>query len=258
MQACLQYTILPKGECGMIKLVICDDDEKELKRTKELCLSYVAGNTEIDFEIDSVPSASVLLKQIEEDQKRYDILLLDIYMPEMTGVELAKRLRERKQDCQIIFLTTSVAHAVEAFSLHAAHYLVKPYTYTQLEDALDIAIEAVEKVKKANILLKSTIGTQKLNLADVMYSETDKHIQTIHLLGNKSLEVRITCSELYEMLAGDNRFYRCGSTYIMNLDRITEVTAKHILFDDGSELPMQRRQYKELLDRYTRFLLDGR
>ncbi|MDF2487244.1 MAG: putative two-component response regulator [Herbinix sp.] len=242
----------------MIKIVICDDDEIELKKTKELCLDYAAGNKEIDFEIDSISSSSVLLKQIEEEQSSYDILLLDIYMPEMTGVDLARCLRERKDNCQIVFLTTSKAHAVEAFSLHAVHYLVKPYTSAQLQEALDKAIEAVDKKRKATILLKTTVGVQKVNLADIFYSETEKHIQNIHLLGNKSVQLRISCSELYEMLSGDHRFYKCGSTYIMNLGKITEVTTKHILFDDGSELPMQRRQYKELLNLYTRYLIEGR
>ena len=240
----------------MINIIICDDDLKELHNTKGLCQSYAVDHKELDIRIECFASSVELLKRITNGQCSKDVLLLDIYMPEMTGIELARSLRERSDHCQIIFLTTSMAHAIEAFSLHAAHYLLKPYTKSQLGDALDKAIEVVDKARKAYILLKTSVGLQKINMAEILYSETDKHNQIIHLVEGKCLQVRITCCELFELLSGDRRFYKCGSTYIMNLDKITEVNTKHILFEDGNGLPMQRRQYKELLELYTRYLLE--
>lgn len=240
----------------MINIIICDDDNRELQKTKDLCHSYAAAHREIDIRIESFTMAVDLLKRITDGQCNYDVLLLDIYMPELTGVELARKLRERQDNCQIVFLTTSMEHAVEAFSLHAAHYLVKPYTRVQLENALNKAIAAVEKAKQSSILLKTIAGLQKINMSDILYSETDKHIQMIHLQAGKCLQVRITCSELFDLLSCDNRFYKCGSTYIINLDQLTKVTTKQILLENGEELLMQRRQYKELVDRYTSFLLE--
>ncbi len=240
----------------MIKIAICDDDERELTKTCELCRSFTAGHKEMGILIESFSSGAALLEHMSNGKKSYDILLLDIYMPQMTGMELASSLRKKKDDCQIIFLTTSMEHAIEAFSLHATHYLVKPYTSEQLEDALNKAISVLEKNNKANILLKTSTGLQRVNLKDIIYSETEKHIQNIHLEEGKALQIRITCNELFDMLCWDSRFYKCGSTYIMNLDKIKEITAKHILFENGDELPMQRRQYKELLNLYTQYLLD--
>lgn len=241
----------------MINIVICDDDTRELQNTKNHCLSYASDHKELDIRIESFSSSAELLKRITDGHCGNDVMLLDIYMPEMTGIELARSLRERKDNCQIVFLTTSMAHAIEAFSLHAAHYLLKPFTQMQLKDALNKAIEAIDKARKANILLKTSAGMQKINMTGIVYSETDKHNQNIHLSEEKKLQVRITCSELYDLLSCDRRFYKCGSTYIMNLDKITEITAKRILFENGEELPMQRRQYKELLERYTSYLLEG-
>jgi DNA-binding LytR/AlgR family response regulator len=242
----------------MINIVICDDDTRELQKTKNLCQSYADAHKEIDIRIESFAMAAELLKKISEGQYQYDVLLLDIYMPELTGVELARKLRERQDNCQIVFLTTSKEHAVEAFSLHAAHYLVKPYTGAQLENALDKAIAAIEKAKKANLLLKTSIGLQKINMSDILYSETDKHIQIIHLQNGACLQVRITCGDLFDLLSCDSRFYKCGSTYIINLDKLTKITTKNLLLQNGEELPMQRRQYKELVERYMNFLLDNK
>lgn len=240
----------------MINIVICDDDARELQKTKDLCHSYAGEHKEIDIRVECFTLAADLLKRITDGQCNYDILLLDIYMPELNGVDLARRLREGQDNCQIVFLTTSKEHAVEAFSLHAAHYLVKPYTAAQLNNALDKTIAAVEKAKKSSVLLKTSAGLQKINMSDILYSETDKHIQMIHLQDGISLQVRMTSGELFDLLSCDKRFYKCGSTYILNLDKLTKITTKQIVLENGDELLMQRRQYKELVDRYTSFLLE--
>ncbi|HWT75968.1 MAG TPA: LytTR family DNA-binding domain-containing protein [Mobilitalea sp.] len=240
----------------MITIAICDDNLKELDKTKEMCHSYMEAHC--GHEIKLITFASPIeLEQYISRKERMDILLLDIYMPEMSGIELAYHLRECHDECQIIFLTTSPSHAVEAFSLHAAHYLVKPYTQVQLEDALHMAMTAIGKNKKLHILLKSSQGLHKIFLKDIIYSETDKHIQHLHFADGSSLIIRMTSTELFELLSFDNRFYKCGSTYILNLEKIEEVTPRSILFEDKNQLPMQRRQYRELLDRYTGYVLEG-
>lgn len=239
----------------MIKIAICDDEEKELQRTKSLCSSYVSKYPELDIRISSYQSSTELLSLIEREN--FDVLLLDIYMPEMTGIQLAQSLRKQEKECQIVFVTTSLAHAIEAFSLHAAHYLVKPYTEQQLGDALNKAITAIEKKKNSFIMLKTANGILKVNLAEIIYTETERHIQNIHLADGKNLAIRITCLELFELVSGDSRFYKCGSTYIINLGKIEEVTSRTIIFENNEQIPMMRRQYKELLEQYTRYSLEG-
>ncbi len=241
----------------MIRIAICDDDEKELSRTKVMSSVYAVRNPELEIQLYPFQNPVELLKSIRDQQEVYDILLLDIYMPELTGVELARAVRDIDEDCQLIFLTTSVNHAIEAFSLHAAHYLLKPYTAGQLEDALAKAIALVQKNKQRNIILKTSSGLRKIDITNIMYTETDKHIQNIYLAENERLQVRISSGDLYAMLSADSRFFKCGSTYIINLARITEITTRLILFDNGSTIPVQRRQYRELLERYTAYSLEG-
>jgi DNA-binding LytR/AlgR family response regulator len=239
----------------MIKIAICDDEEKELIKTNEMCSKYANLDPEYDIRLQSFTSPVELLKI--SLQEAFDIILLDIYMPGMTGTQLARSLREKNAECQIVFLTTSSAHAVEAFSLHAAHYLVKPYTKEQFEDALTKAVCAVEKLGNAQIILKTPDGLQKILFSELLYSETEKHVQKLHLSGGRCLPIRMSCGELYEQLSFDDRFYKCGSTYIINLGKIQEVSSQCILFDNGEKIPMQRRQYKELLDLFTGYALGG-
>lgn len=238
----------------MIKIAICDDEEKELTKTKGMCDSYASKYPEYDIRISTFATPVELMLYME--QNKFDILFLDIYMPQMTGIELARSLRNKNDDCQIIFLTTSLTHAVEAFSLHAAHYLVKPFMEEQFVDAMSKAIASIEKVSRTHIMLKTSSGVQKIVLADFLYAETMRHVQSIHMTEGKCLQVRMTSTELFEMLRQDNRFFKCGSTYILNLDKIEEVTLHTINFENGIQLPMQRRQYKELLSKYTGYLLE--
>ncbi len=240
----------------MIRIAICDDNETELSRTKVMVNVYAVGNPELEIQLSTFQDPGELLEIIRNRQDAFDILLLDIYMPELTGVQLAHEVREMNDQCQLIFLTSSVDHAIEAFSLHAAHYLLKPYTKGQLEDALSKAIAAVKKNQQRNVVLKTSSGLRKIDIADIIYCETDRHIQNIYLVENERIQVRISNSELYTVLSIDSRFFKCGSTYIINLGRITEVSKKQILFDDGKTIPVQRRQYRELLERYTAYSLE--
>jgi DNA-binding LytR/AlgR family response regulator len=240
----------------MVKIVICDDDVNELDKTNKMCQAYLAGHPEADIRISSFSSPLELKLNIEGGEK-YDIFLLDIYMPQMTGTELAKYLRRSKEDCQIIFLTTSVNHAIEAFSLHAAHYLVKPFTREQLADALNKAVRAIDKKNNAQITVKTSDGIRRISFSDFIYSETDNHTQQIYLADGECYRVRIPSTELFELLSFDSRFFKCGSTYIINVGKVEEITRKHIVLETAGKIPMQRRQYKDLIDRYTAYALEG-
>ena len=240
----------------MLEITICDDDINELKKTNKLCQIYKEKHADTDIRIKSVSSPVALTQSIIQGDGS-DIYLLDIYMPEVMGTELAKFLKKNNEGCQIIFLTTSTTHAVEAFSLHAAHYLVKPYSQEQLEDALNKAVIAIEKKLKAQITVRTQDGMQRIDFSNFLFSETDKHVQKICLEGGKYLHVRMTSTELFGLLTADSRFFKCGSTYIINLSKIEEITKSYILFETKIKIPMQRRQYKDLVDRYTAYALEG-
>lgn len=240
----------------MLKIAICDDDMKELGTTKDMCIRYQECHPEYYIRIHAF-SSPLELKQNILKQEKYDVYLLDIFMPEMMGTDLARLIRDCNEDCQLIFLTSSLEHAVEAFSLHATHYLVKPYSAGQFNDAMDKAMQAVEKQSKAQITLKTSEGLHKILFKDFLYAETDKHIQEIYLTDRKCIRIRITSNELFSLLSADSRFFKCGSTYIINIGKIEEITKNTIIFENGVQLPMQRRQYKELIDRYTRYSLEG-
>ncbi len=240
----------------MIKIAICDDDREELAKSRRNCMAYTAKHPECDVRISIFEDAKSVLSHIEL-QGPFDIMILDIYMPNITGVELASSLRKSNDACEIIFLTTSATHAIDAFALNATHYILKPYSIEQFDCALSKAFSQLAKRKQATITLKSSLGLYKVLFADILYAETEKHMQNIHLADGIVLHVRMTSIELYERISHDTRFYKCGSTYILNLGKIREVTARYITLDDTRQINMLRRQFKPLIDRYTQYALKG-
>ncbi|NCB02467.1 MAG: response regulator transcription factor [Spirochaetia bacterium] len=239
----------------MIKIAICDDDKDELERVHNNCLVYFGRMPHKEVKITTFDKGNTLIESLDSN-KGFDLLFLDIYMSPLSGLDVAKVIRERGDESEIIFLTSSRAHAIEAFTLNATHYLVKPYTKEQFDSALSKAFKQLEKKKVDYITLKSTSGLHKILFNELVYSETEKHIQHIHLVNGSVLKVRITSIALFELLNNDRRFYKCGSTYILNMGKIKEITAKTIVLDTKEVLIMQRRHYKTLMDTYTRYSLE--
>lgn len=240
----------------MVRIAICDDEKDELVRTKSHCVAYSAKHPEYGIKVSLFDDGETLLSHLE-GKATFDLLILDIYMPKLTGMDLARVLREQEYCGEIIFLTTSEAHAVEAFALNATHYIVKPYTEDLFHAALDKAFALLEKRKTAKITVQSSRGMHTILFEHFLYAETDKHTQIIHMADTKCVRIRMSSTELYETIAQDERFFKYGSTYILNLEKIQEITARTIVLDNGVQLQMQRRQYKNLTERYTQYSVKG-
>lgn len=233
----------------MIKIAICDDEPKELKRSSLLLKQYIGEHPHLDIMDFSFSAPLDLLSHVEQKNK-FDVLLLDVYMPGLLGIEVAQELRDLGDTCQIIFLTTSRDHAVDAFSLNAAHYLVKPYSKDTLFSAIDKAIGNLTKKNGQFITFKSTEGICRVDLEKIVYSESDSHTQRIVLSDGKVVTIRKTSTELFELLVGNQNFYKCGSTYIFNMDFVSELSSKGVVFSTGKKLPILSRKYAEFKKTY--------
>lgn len=233
----------------MISIAICDDELQQLERAESLLKQYAFEHPQYEIKIQSFSAPLELLTHVAE-KGSFDVLLLDIYMPGIIGTEAARELRNMGDKCQIIFLTTSRDHAIDAFSLNAAHYLVKPYSENALFSALDKVMDQLAKKDEVYITIKSTDGISRVDLNKLIYSETDNHVQKLYLSDGRVISVRKSSTELFELLEEEPRFYKCGSTYIINMDYIVELSSKGVAFSSGARIPILSRKYMELRKLY--------
>lgn len=222
-----------------MKMVICDDNAADI--------AYVTGlievwkkQTQTAVELLSFPSAEALLFAWEENRDM-DILLLDIEMGEMSGLELAKRLRQSGAGVQIIFLTGYMEYIAEGYDVEALHYLLKPVTGERLSQVLDRAVGRL-RTRERMLRLELQDGVARLPLHEIRYLEVMRNYTTVH--GREDYSVKRSLNDLEGEL--DESFYRIHRSFIVNLRFVRRVTRTEVTLKDGAVLPLSRGRYEGL------------
>lgn len=237
----------------MINIAICDDESQEREFAHSLLTRYTNEHPQYEIKIYSFSAPLELLSYVTE-QGGFDLMLLDIYMAGMLGTDAARELRSLGDDGQIIFLTTSRDHSLDAFEVDAAQYLVKPYEEERLFATLDKVIKHINVERRGVIILKTSEGITRLAPRDVVFTETGRNnYQNIHTIQRKTLEVRMTATELYELFFQNKFFVRCGVSLNLNLKYIRQISKEAITFDNGESLPYPYRAYRKLKEEFLRF-----
>lgn len=221
------------------QIAICEDNAADAKYVADLVQEW-SKHSQNSVTICSFPSAEAFLFHYAED-KRFDILLLDIEMGEMDGVELAKRLRRENEQVQIVFITGYSDYISEGYEVNALHYLMKPLKKEKFFQTLDRAVQKIKKNEKT-LFLELSGEVVRLPIYEIRYLEVRQNYVTIHAKCEYTLKK--TLSEFEKEL--DERFYRIGRSYIVNLTYITRITKKDVYLSDGTVLPLPRGQYKPL------------
>ncbi len=221
------------------RMAICDDSaadaafvEKMLKQWGKL------RNTDVCPEVFS--SAEQFLFRYEED-KLWDILLLDIEMGPMDGVTMAKKVRRENETVQIVFITGYSDYIAEGYEVAALHYLMKPVSREKLFGVLD---RAAERCRQNERCLNLEAGGEMVRIPfyEIRYLDVQLNYVTVH--AKKDHTVKRTLGEFEKEL--DSRFTRVGRSMILNLKYIQRVTRTEVHLSDGTVLPLPRGAYEPL------------
>lgn len=221
------------------KCAICDDSDADLDYIAAL-VSQWANDRKALVHIDVFTSAEAFLFHYDKE-KDYDILLLDIEMKQMDGVTMAKTVRKTNETVQIVFITGYSEYIAEGYEVSALNYLVKPLQEKKLREVLD---RATVKLQKNERFLTVCLSGETLRIPfyEIRYLEVMKNYVTIH--GKRDYTVKKTLGEFEEQL--DERFYRTGRSYLLNLTWIERVTKTAVILNDGTNILLPRGQYEPL------------
>lgn len=217
-------------------IAVCDDDPADRGYIASLARSW-ASERGMGVRVTEFPTAESLLFALEDG--RFDILLLDIQMPGMDGVELAKSLRREDETAQIVFVTGYSQYIEEGYEVAALHFLIKPVGPEKLARVLD---RAARNLRKAERVLTLEVSGQlaRLPLRQITFAEVRGNYVTVH--AGEDYTVKMTLSELENRL--DERFLRVGRSFAVNLTLISKVTRKEIVLTDGASVPLPRGAYE--------------
>ncbi|MCX4305917.1 MAG: LytTR family DNA-binding domain-containing protein [Acetatifactor sp.] len=219
-----------------VKICICDDSSEERIIINALVREW-SRRSGTDVSVSEFPTAEAFLFEYEELVP--DLVLLDIEMPGMNGVELAKRLRERNKLIQIVFITGFSEYIAEGYEVAALHYLLKPVSPEKLFSTLDRALERQE-IDGRKIVFQTSVETVQLLLYEIRYIEVIKNYITIY--AKDSYTVKRTLKEIEKEL--DERFLKVGRSYIVNLHFVSRVTRSEIFLRGGGSVPLPRGAYE--------------
>jgi len=240
----------------MYLIALCDDELAELEKIEKLLSDYEKKHPSLDFMIRHFENADELLYLVKEENYMPDLIFMDIYMPDRErnsyplGMEAAKELRNINYKGKLIFLTTSKEYALEAFDVDALQYMVKPVSEGKLFLVLNNLLKDIEEERKKFILLRIEGSLVRVSINEVVYCEAQGKKQWLYLINGTRYLLRMTMTEIYELLANYQEFVRIGVAFIVNLGYIGSLNAKEIHMDNGMKIYLPRGTYKGLREQY--------
>ena len=231
-----------------LKIAICDDEANQIEYLTDVVTTWAKKNRHA-VEIKSYSAAKSLLFDYCEE-KDFDIFLLDIEMPGMSGVELAKAVRKENATVQIVFITGYYEYFSDGFDVSALHYLIKPADERKLMPVLDRAVSNLT-YRQRSVLLTSPEGDRKVSLADIEYVESENVHVAVHTVSGV-YRSRISLAKFAEQL--DETFIKVHRSYIVNLKYVKKITRTDITMVSGDLVPISRGMYDEVHAALIKFL----
>lgn len=235
-------------------VAIVDDDAADCLRSAEWTRRYWGGRGERDpLYIQTFSSGNEFLAALAHG--RFSLVLLDCCMPGTDGLAAARALRALDGEAVVIFTTASCDYAVDGYSVEAAGYLVKPYSFEAFTLALDRARPRLVR-QRPFLLVPAAGGEAQVLLEELVYCDADKHYSQLHLAGARPRRVRISFSALLRLLAPYPQFLFCYRGCAVNLAHVRRAEELAFLMDTGERVPFRRKERAKLLRQYEDYLFE--
>ena len=230
-----------------MRVAICDDEEVQQQLLKNYLEEWAALN-EVAIEIKLFQSGENFLF-LWEDDRDYDLLIFDIEMGQLSGMELAMKIRAQDNTIPILFVTGYDNYMSQGYEVAALHYLMKPLHKEKFFQVLDrLKSEGNQDLK---LFFQAEKGLIALPLSKIWYIEARAH-QCILYTEAEEYILSASISEMTEYLGSQRDFVRCHRSYLVNLRHISVIVKSELTLDDGRKLPVSRNAEKGVNQAFIR------
>ena len=233
-----------------IRIAVCDDVKKDCIEIMGMT-KKVLQEAKISHNISAYGNAKELLADIQNGVQ-FHLLLLDVMMDEMNGIEFAAELRKQENTTAIIFISVNREMALRGYEVSAARYLEKPLDKNKLKEALLYCCTELQ-IKK-EILLPTVQGQCRISLSDIQYVEAFDRGSKI-VLTNEIIISRMKFGEV-EILLPKPVFLLCHRAYIVNLSFAKYIRNYEFELNNGMVVPIGKGRYTEVYKKFVSYLAD--
>lgn len=239
-----------EGHVDMLRIAIVEDELSARKQIEKYIERY--------SEMEHLEIQTILFRDggeiLQNYQPVYDIILLDIEMPHVNGMDAAERIREMDSEVVLMFITNMAQYAIRGYAVGALDFVMKPLNYYTFSTHLVRAIKRVQSKGREQILLSLTDRVRKIDVRQIYYVEVQNRMLHYHTDEGEFI-LRGTMQSAEQQLA-PHHFVRCNYWYILNLMHVTEVR-KDIAVVAGHELEISRRNRTSFLTALTEYMGGG-
>lgn len=182
----------------------------------------------------------------------YDIIFLDIFTEGMNGMETARRIRETDDACCLIFVTSSADYAVDSYDVNSAGYLLKPYNYQKLSQALTRCNTGLLE-QNQSLTIAGKHGNLKLLLHQIMWTEYVNRQICVHLKDGSEQYIRMRQNEFASMLLTYPYFCDCMKGILVNFEFVKNIQERCFQLEDGHLLPISRLKYRDVHEKFLEY-----
>lgn len=238
-----------------MRVAACDDDVKFLQELSGLLNVYEEeNNCSVEYKLYTNPLE--LVTQIERGV-HYDVILLDIFMSGINGIQCAKDIRNYDNPVKIIFLTSSTEFAVESYSVKAYQYLLKPICKENLFMVLRSLEREIDAAEQYNFIFRSKTGITKIALSKLEYCEVINRKIILHLINGDECECSFRMNDLEEKLKDFGMFLKPHRSFLVNMNHIRTLNTHSIIMECGVKIPVPREKYAQIKQIYMEYIFQS-
>ena len=247
-----KYRGLSKNGESTMKIAVCDD---EIHYIDEVCpmLEQWAKERGIRLTLCRFTNGDDLIAAHQSECM--DLIILDIIMPLLSGIDVAREFRNMNQTVPIVFLTSSREFAVDSYEVKAFNYLIKPVAPARLFPILDDFLKTYN-LPKPSFTAKTADGFCGIVIADVDYLEAQNKQVLVHLTNDRTIAIRELFSKCAEVFSPQNGFCCCHRSYIVNLSNVAQFSKTEATTIYNAVIPISRNNYAIFKETYFNYMFE--
>lgn len=231
----------------MLKIAIVDDDVFYINEIKAHIQRYQTEKG-VNIHVTTFTSGFEL---ISDYKPIYDIVLLDIEMPHLNGMEVAKSIRKADPHAVIVFITQTAKYAINGYEVNAFDYMMKPIEYTQFSIKFRAAIDVIDKREDFSLMVPLEDGRRHVKAQEILYIEVKDH--WLHIVTKDGELMMLGSLKEMEEKLSQSHFVRCSKSFLINLQHVTRLRTDSVVIQGRYEINMSRAKRKAVQNRFVAY-----